>query len=319
MISASEPPALGWLLVVLALFTSATAAGSSEDRTRAAARQLAQDGAAAFDARDYERAQALLRRAHALFPAPTIAVLHARALIQLGRWVEAAERYESARRQSLDAAAPEAFRAAARDAEREVEELRPRIPLLTIRIVGAGTMRSNLTVELDGEVVPALLIGVRQPVDPGTRHIVLKQGDRVLGRKTVLVAERDEVLVSLDGSGAGSPAVEESTSQRTWAYVSLGVGLAGVTTGVVSGALMLNKKDRLDDQCSPSCPPSAQSDLDAFRSTRTVSFIGYGVGAVGLTAGAVLLLTAPGPTRAASSARLHADVGPGHVTLRGEF
>jgi hypothetical protein len=54
-----------------------------------------------------------------------------------------------------------------------------------------------------------------------------------------------------------------------------------------------SKHDSLKKHCPDgACPPPYHSELDEFRSLRTVSTIGYVVGAVGLGAGAVLLLTA---------------------------
>ncbi len=125
---------LGLLAIVLLAMPAKASPAAVDDRTRAAARQLAQDGAAAFEAGQLERAHALLHRAYALYPVPTIALMDARSLKGMGRLVEAAERYELARRSQLDADAPKAFKDAVRDADREVAKLRPRIPLLTIRV-----------------------------------------------------------------------------------------------------------------------------------------------------------------------------------------
>ena len=107
MISASD--ALGVLLAALLLALPSVARGEPDEATKAAARQLAQDGARAMEEKRYADAQDLLNRAYELVPAPTIAVLEARALDALGRLVEAAEHYELARRTELGADASDAF------------------------------------------------------------------------------------------------------------------------------------------------------------------------------------------------------------------
>ena len=298
------------IAILLLLGSAAAHATPVDDRTRAAARQLAQDGAAAFDAGQLGRAHALLHRAYALFPAPTIALMDARALAGLGRLVEAAERYELARRTAIDADAPEAFRDAVRDANRELAKLRPRIPLLTIRVPAHDP--STMEVRLDGRAVPAPLIGVHQPVDPGKHEVTLLRDQTTLSKRIVVLDQGEERAIVLTANGAPE---DPGSAQRTWGYVALGVGGAGLITGVATGVVMLDKKSSLDSACDASCPPTAQNDLDSFRTARTTSFIGYGVGLAGIGAGALLLLTAPSE----EDARLVPLLGPGQVGLRGTF
>jgi hypothetical protein len=281
-----------------------------DDKHKAAARQLAQDGARAYEKGNYQRAHALLRRAHALVPAPTIALLEARALVHMNRFVEASERYELARRYQLDAHPPPAFTEAVKHADRELTELRPRIPLLTIRVTGNALQRSDSEVRIDGSELPRPLVGVRHPVDPGSHVVELVVDDEVTARQSVTLAEGSNQSVVLEGGDVFGE------SQRTWGYVTLGVGAAGLATGAVAGVIMLNKKSDLDDVCTPSCPPSSQGDLDSFRRARTISFVGYGVGLVGVGLGTVLLLTAPSST---PTSNVQARIGPGSLTVAGRF
>src|SRR5262245_16171888 len=73
---------------------------ASDDATRAAARQLGEEGVEAYWAGDNEQAHAKLERAYQLFSAPTLALWSARACVRVGRWVEAAERYREVTRPS---------------------------------------------------------------------------------------------------------------------------------------------------------------------------------------------------------------------------
>jgi hypothetical protein len=312
------------------LASSAASAAEPDEKTKAAARQLAQDGARALDAGRDSEAQDLLDRAYQLYPAPTIAVLEARALERLGRLVEAAEHYEKARRSPLVANGSEAFRNAVADADREVHELRPRIPQLTIMIDGVPPDRAGLDVELDGAQVPRELIGVRRPVDPGEHRITARVGTGAAVERVVQLSERQDQQVVLAVTAPPesvaappaqiSPAAEPSrggSAQRTWGWLSLGLGGAGLATGLIAGFIMLDEKSKLDGVCTETCPSESEDDLAAFRSARTVSFIGYGVGIVGLGAGALLLLTAPRaePERGALSPCVALSLTPAGVGI----
>jgi len=78
--------------------------------------------------------------------------------------------------------------------------------------------------------------------------------------------------------------------------VAFGVGGAGLVVGAITGIIALGKAGDLKDQCTAgksSCPPTAQSDIDSYKSVGTISTIGFIVAGVGGVAGVVLLLTAP--------------------------
>ena len=98
-----------------------------DSATRLAARQLAQEGGELFDEGRFAEAQERLRRAHALYPAPTIAVLEAKALLKLGRLVEASDRYQVAERFQLAEDSPEAFAQAVQEARAELDQLGKRL------------------------------------------------------------------------------------------------------------------------------------------------------------------------------------------------
>jgi hypothetical protein len=107
----------------------------------------------------------------------------------------------------------------------------------------------------------------------------------------------------------------------------VGLGAAGTTFGIVTGAMMLDAKGNLDAQCNPECPPSASDELSRFRTTRTLSSVGYVAGVSALALGAVLVLTGsndeqtPDTERKAAGSR--ASVGlyaaGTFVGLRGAF
>lgn len=312
-----------WLAAGL-LWTLRSNAQPVDDSTRNAARELAAQGAEAFQKGDFARASDLYRRAYALLPAPTLSLRQARSLERQGKLVEAVEAYVRTTRTRVDASSPDAFRQAVASAEEELAKLRPRVPKLEIVLEGAEP--SATEVKLDGKPLKAALIGVAQPVNPGA-HAIEGVTEGKSGKLSVSVAEGETKSVTLKlvddpNAVAPAPASEPSLSPATGApgaggvqadtgggfphvtlgWVSLGVGVAGLGTGVVTGLVAANKHASAEDGCPDGkCPAgsAAADDLESFRTLRTVSTIGYAVGVVGVAAGVTLLLTAPSePERA---------------------
>ena len=75
-------------LLAFGLLLSSVAAGQS-DTTVTAAREIARQGLKAYDAGRYEEAADKLSRAYAVVKLPTLALHTARALVKVGRLVEA--------------------------------------------------------------------------------------------------------------------------------------------------------------------------------------------------------------------------------------
>lgn len=312
-----------------------------DDATKNAARELAAQAADAFQKGDYARAQDLYHRAYALVPAPTLALREARALEKLGRLVEAVEAYVRTTRTGLTADSPDAYRQAVQEAHDELAKLRPRVPKLKIVVKGRDG-NEELSVTLDGKSMKTALIGVEQPVNPG-RHEVVATAHGKSGTADLSVAEgeRKTLTVALadDPNAVPTPAEPETSTgpaptaptpaepgkdepagsmQRTLGWVGLGVGAAGLGVGVVTGLMASSKHASAEESCPDQrCAEgsSGADDLEAFRSLRTVSTIGYAVGIVGVGAGVTLLLTAP----KSSHAGVSPWIGVGSAGVAGRF
>jgi len=322
------------LALGLTCLTAVAGAAEPDAETRTQARELARRGAEAFEQKDYKTALDRFTRAEALFRAPSIAVMRARSLAELGRLVESLDAYEATARMPLAGDAPAAFREAVNDATREAEELRRRVPHLTLHI--DKRIPAGLVVTLDGKPVPEALLDVERPIDPGTHDVRssapdrppltqranLNEGDH-LTLDVILGSDESERPPSARAGEAGSAAsVEHASSEaksggssRVWGWALVGAGAAGIGVGAITGVIALNKKSSLDAQCTPGCPPSASSDLDAFRSNRTLSYVSLAVGAVGLAAGGYILLF----TGQKETAHVAAGIGPGTIEISGAF
>lgn len=317
--------ALGLLLGALG-FGSTASAGGGDAETRTMARELARHGAEAFDQRDYTTALDRFTRAEALFRAPSIVVMRARSLAALGRLVEALDAYEETQRMPLGGNAPSAFREAVQDAEREGEELRKRVPRLTVRVRAEDGDEDGMRVQLDGKPVPPALLNVDRPVDPGTHEIMADAPEHASVTRSATLREGDRVAIEIVLGGPAkielapkqevpeTPPPKPSGSTPVLAWVLVGAGAAGLGVSAVTGVAALGKKSSLDAECHPGCPASASSDIDSFRTNRTVSYVGLGLGVVSLGVGGYLLLSGK-----SESTHVAAGIGPGTVTVSGSF
>jgi hypothetical protein len=335
------------LLVSVALLTQvgvARAAEPVDDSERNAARNLAEQGRDAFDKGDFARSLDLFHRAYDLVQAPTLALYEARSLAKLGRLVEAEEAYLRAIRAQLGPGAPEAFRKAVRDAGSEALQLGPRVPKVTIVLAGPGAQLPELRVTLNRERVKSALLGVEMPIDPGTHELEAQSPGGEVARVRFAIDERERKTVELRVSAPASvsrPAVrptprptptpssaprsspepQPSSWHRPGALAAGGLALVGVGTGIVAGVMASSKHADAERECpNRACVEGTEGadSLSAFRSLRTVSTIGYVVGAAGVAAGLTFLLTAPSP-RGSSRAAVGVWVGASGAGVTGAF
>jgi hypothetical protein len=213
-------------------------------------------------------------------------------------------------------------------ADEQLGAIDKRLPLLTIRLAsGAPTA---CTIERDGSVVEMRSLGVPIEVNPGTHTIALHAPgfmDRRF-RTTIAEGERAEIEVE-PGPRLRSSAVQVTATSPEHAaqsppplvygaYGALGLGAVGLTIGIVAGLAAVSKHDALVGECNGNdCFPSAQGDLDGFHSLKTVSTVGYLVGAIGLAGGGALWFFA---LRERSTGRdAHLWIGPSSAGVGGVF
>ena len=125
----------------------ASAQSAVSDADRSTARSLAETGAADYKSGDYKSAVDKFERAYAIAKVPKLALWYARALVKVGKLVEASERYAEAMR--LEANGPKAAeqRTAQADADSERQQLLPRIPSLSIVVEGAAGASTEVTID----------------------------------------------------------------------------------------------------------------------------------------------------------------------------
>lgn len=275
-------PYFGVVLAAL-LFTRAPLAAAQTDEQRAGARALATDGATAFNEGRWKDAVDLFSRAESLVHAPPHLLFLARAQEKLGKLVQARENYLKIVKETLPANAPQAFHGARAAAEQELRAVEPRIATLTIQ-VQAPASAADLRVVVDGVVIPAALVGVARPVDPGEHRIEVAATGYRARPETVKLGEGERRSVSLaliaePSAAPVTPAPSGSTMTPEAPPVAPTPGRELATEG-----------------------PNERSTDSGTSGLRIGSYAAWGVGAVGLGLGTYFLFDSRGKRSDADAA-----------------
>jgi hypothetical protein len=338
-----QPVACSVTVLLLLLCAKTTlAATEQEDAARAAARSAGVEGVSALERGDLVTAVDRLSRAYDVVKVPTLGLWYARALVKSGRLVEAAERYGEVTRLEVTEGKLKDQQQAQADAASELAALQRRIPTMTLTVLGAT---KDCEVSIDGNRLPAKLLGLTTPINPGTHRVQAKQGS-LSDEQSVVLNEGDKRSIELKLSAsqavatpipAPAPAVpagseaskqgaaptsaatsSKGSTQKTIGWITLGLGGVATTAGIVTGILGMSKRSQLDDSqhcIDTTCSSEEHGLLNSYNQMRSLSTVGFVVGAVGLAAGTTLLLTAPKPNEAGMSAW----IGVGRVALQGNF
>jgi hypothetical protein len=288
---------------------SVHAAEPPSNGAREEARALADQGADAYARGSFERAHELFVRAYALVPAPTIALFEARTLVRLGRFVEARAAYVRSSSSKLSGDAPESHREAVADASSELTALARRIP--RYRIVVEHGAADAPSPSVDGRSLAKGSLGSWHHADPGAHELRFYDDDGELSSVRFALREGETRTLRIDAGSSPNPA-------RTVGFVSLGVGAAGLALGVTAGLIAVDAHGDAEKRCDGgTCAPGSPGAdaLERFEDYRTLSTVGYAVGAAGAVGGAVLLLGSGGD----SKPTVAIGVGPRAVRLETTF
>lgn len=333
------------LFPVLIALSSTVDARAQSAADKAAARALADDADASLAAKNFGTAVEKYQKALLLVPdALTLRLGLARAQAGVGKFLEATESYNMIIRAPLGPSAPAPFRAAQKDAEREITDTSSHIGAVIITLVVPGGKRPPTapTLSIDDEAISVALVGERRPANPGRHMIRFKADGFEPAEARVEVKEGQTSPVSINlvpvaPTAAPPPAPATSSSNaapaapisepppaapapnRTAAYVAFGLGGAGLLVGGIAGAVAVSKHGKLSDTCVDGCPPGSQGDIDSYRTTGGVSTVGFVVGGVGVAAGTVLWLLTPSPTKAARQRAITPFVSPSGLGAFGTF
>lgn len=279
----------------------AIAAEQLDPETRVLAREFAIRGAEAFDAGDFTVALEHFNRASAILDVPSIAVMQARTLVKLGRWIEGLDRFQRTARLQLPPNAPTPYKEAVVRASAEADALRARIPQLTLELSpGMALERNGVEIHFDDKVVARALLNISRPVDPGTHEVRAASNGVVYFKRVLEIAPNERVQVLIPPAPrehqttAGlttSPGPDKSpaptatrsdagVTEHNWPlYGTLGLTGLGVAGAITTAVLASSHKATLDDVCNPSgeCPREYEGEISALKTERTLFYVSTGL------------------------------------------
>lgn len=264
---------------------------------RETARSLMDRGHERMKKNETAAALADFQGADALVGVPPTGVAVGQALEQLGRLVEARDKYLSVSRVPLKPSDPAQFRAAQALADKLQTALAARIPSIQFDVSGLPATVVP-TVKLDGELVLATTLTLPQKVDPG-KH-------RVTGNATgytdisieLAVAEVETktaalVFIALPKALVSTPVVKhavpapvpaaEKNGFSPFFWAGMGVTVVGVAAGSVTGVMSLGAASDAKANCTGNaCPESERDTIDKSLLLAHVSTGSFALGGLGL-------------------------------------
>lgn len=183
-----------------------------------------------------------------------------------------------------------------------LDELRSRVPHLEI------TAAAGVTVRVDGAVVLPAELGFLA-LDMGEHNLEAVAASRKPFEQRVTIDREGAFPVVIPELEAIKPVTitkETTNTRRTLAIASAGVGVAGLATAIVTGAMVLSAKSTAEERCRPDCLTATgepdQEGNDAVRRGTTllpINLVAWIVAGAGLGVGTFLYLTSRSSPKAA--------------------
>ena len=220
------------------------------------------------------------------------------------------------------------------DCAQRLDEIGKATPSVAFEVKDSvGNDVDGVKITMDGQPL-AGIPGTAIELDPGEHTFVFEAAGLAKVEKKLVVVEgvkgRRETVRMGDGKAEPQPVFSTSAPSRqegsvrsggppVFAWAAFGVGGAGLVLGITAGLVAGGKHSTLQGECDNStntCAPPFAGDLDAFHTWRTVSTVGYVVGALGVAGGAVLWFTAP---KASNTSATRVWLGPSSAGVVGAF
>lgn len=254
------------LALGIALCLSSVARAEPSAGDRETARSLLDDGDSKLESKDFAGALKSYQAAHAIMNVPSTGIEVAKTLVKLGRLIEARDTALSVSRMSRTPNEPGAFAKARSEAESLAGELSSRIASLELKVSGADPGQ-ELHLTIDGAAVPSALATVPRKLDPGKHQIAIASAGRADLNASVELKEGEKRVLELALSKAPAS-----------------VALATVPAAAAGAALLASPAPAASTV--PAQAPSAPAS-DSKGGASSLAYVGFGVGAVGIVAGAV--------------------------------
>lgn len=248
-----------------------TAAVAQSPHAQATARALFHEGLEHADAADWDQAADRFARAHALRPAPAIALNLGIAREHLGQLVAASEALRSVVR---DDATPASLR------ERAVQRLDAILPRLGALVVELDGSREGLSLFVDDRQISLAIVGVESAVDPGVHRVRATREGEVVAEGEIAIAEgaTETVRLSvpepveadapvdlrvretdavearqLDAQVETQPASSRAWYRRGWVWTLVAVGVGAIVGGGIAASRRGRGSQSACDELSLGC------------------------------------------------------------------
>ncbi|HMA97648.1 MAG TPA: hypothetical protein VKP30_33415 [Polyangiaceae bacterium] len=301
--------------------------GVATEEARQAAQKMFEAGDGLYESGRYEDAIAAFKNSHHLVASPNSRLMLARSLREAGHYAQACVE----------------FRGTIQDAE--ATSSRYPEALASARSELAALERSLGHLELDaklGEQIRELTIngktveplGARIPVPAGTLHVELRLKDGSRHSNTIDLAQGEhkplkrlefetQSLTQAEAPPAGTtrepttPAVRNG-GVRTAAWISAGIGAAGLTVFGAFGVLNWKAFQDLQSSCpADRCSTASADKIDAGRRYQLVANLGLGVAVLGTAAATTLFVLSM--RKQAESPAVALSLAPTGLQLDGRF
>lgn len=309
-----------WMLLLCCLLGLTLArnglAGEPSAADKETARGLLDRGDALAQKKDLAGAVQAYRGAYAIVRVPTTGAALARTLRAMGKWVEAKAVADEVAAMAPKPGEPEVLTQSREEAAALAKELGPKIPRLTVLLRGVRE-GETAKVTVDGRELSRAEQSSGVALDPGRHELEASAGKaRATERVELAEGEHRAFTLTLSQGKAGAarapsspkPAPGTSSSKRTLGFVIGGIGIAGLATAGVTGAMLLSRDAEIKDNCPDKrCNAKGRDLIDGSKPLITVNTVAWAVGVAGVGVGAYLVLTGK------SDASAETAVGPSWV------
>lgn len=320
------------LLLGLSLFWSAWSApafAEPTDAEKTRARELLDEGDALVEKNDLAQALGKYEAAHKIMGVPTTGIEVARTLSRLGRLVAARQVADQVVALPRRASDPTPFVEARNEAAQLSKQLSGRIPSLAIVFEGLAD-GEDAQLLIDGAEVAEARSTKPRDVDPGKHRVEGRAGGQIRTSDVELSEGATETVTlrfqvgqsETSGRPRGGAPIDRKpkggNGKRTAGWVVGGIGIAGLAVAGVTGAIILSRDGKIDDNCPDKrCNDEGFDQVESNRSLLVVNAVAWGVGIVGTGVGAYLILSSkPESETTATASPLP---GGGALTFRRRF
>jgi hypothetical protein len=274
-------------------------AGARENK----AQSLFEEGVEGMRDGGFDSACPKLAESYALDPSPGVLFTLAECEAAWGKVATAVEHYQSflSELTSMKQARRDKFEERRRLALEKLGVLIPLSPELVVDL--PASIPAGFVLKRNGAVVGPSEYGVSKKVDPGDYVLTAELEGKLVWERRIKLAKRDRARIEVPppgssappraGSAPSSPPRDDGSAAGTWGYVVGGVGVLGLTTGIVTGFIALSQKGVIDDNCPDLvCNAEGRSAVTTGQTSALVSTIGFSVGLAGAAGATILFLVA---------------------------